>query len=116
MMLITLEQAKQHLLMDHDEDDQHILLLSEAASEAVINYLKDGAEAFLESDGAVPIDSNGDPMVPRVVQAATLIMMAEMYKNREGQPENMTPAQYGYLYLNNTVMSLLAQLRDPAVR
>lgn len=87
----------------------------DAASEAVISYL--GAKAtFIDSSGNVPVNSSGAPVgVPANVQIATLIIVAELYKNREGQPENMVDAPHGYAYLNRAAVSLLYPLRDPAL-
>ena len=42
MMYVTLERAKDHLNMDHDEDDNLITTYVQAASSAVKNYLKSG--------------------------------------------------------------------------
>lgn len=103
--------------MDHDEDDAHITLLVNAASAAVIDYLKSGADAFLDSSGEVQIgSSNGEPIgVPFNVQAATLIMTAEMYKNREAEQDGEIDPQWGYGYLPRPVVALLYPLRDPAL-
>ncbi|MFD2404903.1 head-tail connector protein [Azorhizophilus paspali] len=40
MNLITLEEAKAHLLVDHDDDDAEIERKVLEASEAVLDYLK----------------------------------------------------------------------------
>ena len=119
MMLITLQQAKDHLMMDHDQDDTHITLLANAAGAAVIEYLKDGA-TFLDSSGEVPVDSAGEPDgIPYNVQAATLILLAEMYKNREGLTEDpiggAAQITYGYGYLPRSAVALLYPLREPTV-
>lgn len=119
MMLVTLEQAKQQLQMDHDADDSFIELQIKIASEAIVGYLKDQA-TFLDSSGEVPVDSSGAPEgVPFRAQAATLILVAEMYKNREGLTEDpiggAAQITYGYGYLPRSVVALLYPLRDPAL-
>ncbi|WP_207950790.1 head-tail connector protein [Marinobacter sp. JSM 1782161] len=117
-MLVTLEQAKDHLKMDHDADDSDITLKIHAASGAVVSYLKSVADAYFDSSGAVITDSSGDPDVPFQVKAATLILTAEMYKNPEGLVEDpiggAAQITYGYGYLPRSVVSLLYPLRDPA--
>lgn len=119
MRLATLTEAKAHCRVDFTEDDAHIDLLLRAASQAVLDYLKDGA-TFLDSSGEVPLDSSGDPEgVPFNVQAATLILTAEMYRNREALTEDPVgggaQASYGYGYLPRSVTALLYPLRDPAL-
>ena len=115
MMLVTLEEAKYQLMMDHDQDDPYITLLIQAASAAVVEYLKSGA-TFLDSSGEVPVDSAGDPEgVPFQVKAATLILIAEWYKNREAEQDGAIDAQWGFGYLPRPVTALLYPLRDPAM-
>lgn len=115
MKLVTLTEAKHQLMMDHDQDDPHIELLIQGASAAVVEYLKSGA-TFLDSSGEVPVDSSGDPEgVPFQVKAATLILIAEWYKNREAEQDGAVDAQWGYGYLPRPVTALLYPLRDPAM-
>jgi hypothetical protein len=111
-MLVSLQQAKAHLRVDTSDEDTHIALLTEAASGAVLNYLKDDSAAFLDSYGDV-MDSNGEPIgVPREVQSATLLMLGYLYKDRDGDPENA----YEMGYLPKPVTALLYPLRTPALR
>lgn len=116
--LVTLEQAKAHLQMDHDLDDTTIQLMLEAASEAVINHLKSGADVFLDSSGEVlqTTDSPPEPDVPKVVQQATLLLLGDFYKNREPAADDPVPAQFGFGFLPRAVTALLYSLRDPALR
>lgn len=124
MMYVTLERAKQHLNMDHDQDDVLITTYIGAASEAVKNYLKSASPYEVERDSNDdPIfDSSGDPIyvvdssgdrVPKyVVQAATLLQLGFLYKDRD---ENADGA-YDMGYLPKPVTALLYPLRDPALR
>lgn len=114
-MLVSLAAAKKQVRVDHDEEDGHIELLTLAASAAVLDYLKDGA-TFLDSDGAVEQDSNGEPQgVPYQVQAATLLMLGDLYMNREPVGGDKVDGQFGYGYLPRAVVALLYPLRDPAL-
>ena len=115
MKLVTLTEAKYQLMMDHDQDDPYIELLIQGASAAVVEYLKSGA-TFLDEFGEVPTDENGDPEgVPFQVKAATLILIAEWYKNREAEQDGAVDAQWGFGYLPRPVTALLYPLRDPAL-
>jgi hypothetical protein len=112
MKLITLEQAKLRCRIDADEADTDIDLMIEGASHAVLNYLKSGADYFLDTNGEVPLDTDGDPDgVPAVVQNATLLMLGYLYRYRDENPND----EFQMGYLPAPVMSLLYPLRDPAL-
>lgn len=118
-MLVTLQQAREHLRSDSDADDADLTLKIEAASAAVIDYLGD----FL------PLDSNGDPLVdsagdligvkPRAmtrIRQATLVTLAYFYRERDGSQEHAVPTQWGYGYaLPQGATALLYSLRRPTV-
>lgn len=123
MMYVTLERGKQHLNMDHDQDDVLIAAYIGAASEAVKNYLKRASPYEVERDSNDDpiLDSSGDPIyvvdssgdkVPKyVVQAATLLQLGFLYKDRD---ENANGA-YEMGFLPKPVTALLYALRDPAL-
>lgn len=124
MMYVTLQRAKQHLNMDHDLDDPLIEAYIGAASEAVKNYLKSASAYEVERDSnddpildnagdpIYAVDSNGDKIVRYAVQAATLLQLGFLYKDRD---ENADGA-YDMGYLPKPVTALLYPLRDPALR
>lgn len=115
MMLITLEQASDHLRRDTGDDDADLLLKIEAASQAVLNYITD--KSFLE-DGHVVYDSAGEPVVPRPIQAAVLIVLGQLYKDRDGQDmEGIRTSQprLGDVVLPRTVHFLLDPYKTPVV-
>lgn len=58
-MLVSLEQASEHLRRDTDADDLDLTLKIRAASAAVLTYLDGGADSFTDSAGDVFEDSNG---------------------------------------------------------
>ncbi|HUH38763.1 MAG TPA: phage head-tail connector protein [Spongiibacteraceae bacterium] len=128
MMLVTLQEASDHLRRDTDDDDPDLGLKIHAASGAVMNYLKREMMAYepeRDSMGNAVVDSNGWPLpqldssgepVPRFeVKAAVLLMLGELYKNREGEQGGEIPTQWGYGYLPRPVVALLYPLRDPAL-
>ena len=54
MMLVTLDEAKPHLRVDYDVDDELIESYIHAASEAVLNYLKDARYDFTDTSRRDP--------------------------------------------------------------
>jgi len=101
--IVSLQEASAHLRRDDcDGDSLDLSLKIDAASEAVMQYLK-----WTEAD--VP-----DP-VPFLVKAAVLCLVGEMYSNREGEISDPIEAQYGYGYLPKSVVSLLYPLRMPSI-
>lgn len=123
MMYVTLARAKQHLNMDHDEDDNLIEAYIGAASEAVKNYLKSASPYEVERDSnddpivdssgdpVYLVDSSGDKQVKYAVQAATLLQIGFLYKDRD---ENADQA-YEMGFLPKPVTALLYPLRKPAL-
>ena len=122
MMYVTLDRGKRHLNMDHNLDDVLIEAYIGAASSAVKNYLKSVSpyeverdsndDPILDSSGdpTYVVDSSGDKVVKYEVQAATLLQLGFLYKDRD---ENADGA-YDMGYLPKPVMALLYSLRDPA--
>jgi hypothetical protein len=123
MNLVTLEEAKAHLQMDHDEDDLLISAQIAAASVAVLNYLKGWpiGKPIRNEQGAVILDSSGDPeyiydsngdlVVREEIKAATLFMVGHLYRLRDNNEENA----FDRGYLPMPVTALLYPLRDPAL-
>lgn len=126
MNLVTLTDAKRHLLMDHADDDVYISSLISAASGAVLTYLKGAPVGQPERDeqGAIVVDSSGEVVYERdssgtlvvryEIRAAALLLIGELYKNREAEQDGEIPTQHGYGYLPRPVVALLYPLRDPA--
>lgn len=106
MMLITLEQAKKHLRVDGDDDDDDITLKVHAASGAVKNYLKSAANAYFDAAGVVLLDA-----VPFEVMAATQLMLGYLYNQRDEDAGR----EFESGYLPRPVTALLSPLRDPAL-
>lgn len=124
MMYVTLERGKQHLNMDHDLDDVLITAYIGAASGAVKNYLKSASayeverdsndDPILDSSGdpTYVVDSSDDKVVKYEVQAAVLLMLGFLYKDRDENPDSA----FDRGYLPKPVTALLYPLRDPALR
>jgi hypothetical protein len=124
MMYVTLARAKQHLNMDHDLDDTLIEAYVQAASGAVKNYLKSASpyeverdsndDPVLDSSGDPTYveDSNGDKQIKFEVQAAVLLMVGFLYKDRDENPDDA----FAQGYLPKPVTALLYPLRMPALQ
>lgn len=106
--LITMKDAREHLRMDHDLDDVQINQKRIQASAIVLDYLKKDV-----SDTAFDwVDENGDPdpeRLPYQAAAATLLVLGALYENRDGDVWRSPQ------HLSQSVIDLLARLRDPAM-
>lgn len=97
-MLITLDEAKNHLQIDYPDADTEVGVLAFEASMIVLDYLKKPTTEWQ--------DANGNPVdVPGPVSIAVKLVMGELFKSREAASDPISPG----------VMRLLARLRDPAL-
>lgn len=114
-MLVTLEQAKFHLRIDDsssagNDDDPDLALKIRAASAAVLRYIGP-VQDFLDSSGEPIVESGGGTAVPADVVAATLLLVGDLYKERDGK--NDASWEHGFLPLS--VRTLLYPLRTPVI-
>lgn len=118
VMLVTLQQASDHLRRDTTDDNNDLTLKIHAASNAILNYLKDGA-TFLDTSGNPEFDSGGNILgVPQEVQAAVLIMLGVLYTDRVGMEYIDGPAnnqRLGNMAIPRAVQFLLDPLRTPTM-
>src|SRR6476659_3078584 len=97
MMLVTLQEAKDHLLVDFDSADNDITLKITAASGAVLNYLKNRKKLYvvevdddgfdvLDSQGdTIPVlDSQGNKIIRDEIRFAVLILVGIFFRDRDG--------------------------------
>ena len=103
MALATLVQAREQIEIAHSASDVMLAEYIEAASAAVLAYLK------VEVEESVPV------RVLPAARQATLILVAEWFKNREAEQQGQVDAQFGYGYLPQPVVGLLYPHRDPAL-
>lgn len=118
--LVTLDEAKAHLRVDHDEDDADIEIKIEAASAAILNYIGDAQYLFLDTGGdELDLeDTSTDQAAHRarhLCRQATLLMVGEFYRNREPAATDVVPERFGYGYLPRAVVALLTSLRTPTI-
>lgn len=90
--MITFADAKSHLRVDHTAEDADIQLKLRLAGAIVQNYL--GAA----SDAAINI-------AEEIIDAATLLVLGELYANRESGADPLSPS----------VRTILERLRVPGI-
>lgn len=104
MRFCTVSEVQQHLnLIDGVDSNSYLEILIEAASESVCNYVQGNIR-----------NEHGE--IYAVLKSATLLLVGDMYENREGntQEEQIDP-RHGYGYLPIMVTRLLIPLRRPVV-
>lgn len=114
-MLVSLAQAKIHLRIDGPDpspEDADLTLKIEAASGAVLNYIRSSVPSFLDSSGDPLLDSAGDPIgIPYEVKAATLLLLGDLYKERDA----INAAEWEHGFLPKSVLSMLYPYRMPSM-
>lgn len=122
--MVTIEEARQHLRIDGDYDDDWLDMMIVAISQAVLLWLKDETRAYeleTDSNGDVIYDSDGDPVIETdsngpvakpIVKAAVLVELASQYRFRDGDGVAQVPAHWGHGYtLSAGSTALLTPLR-----
>jgi uncharacterized phage protein (predicted DNA packaging) len=91
-MYIQLDEAKKHLNIEDDfvDDNEYILSLISVAESAV--------RVHINEDFASIAEKNGGELPPPILQAA-LLMIGNLYQNREviGNKTQILPYNYQYL-------------------
>ena len=132
--LVTIDDARQQLRLDEIDsnggaDDAWLALAIPGVSESVRSWLKDdwrlylperdtAGEVITDTDGdPIPAeDSNGNPITHPTVRLAVLLELASQFRYREGEGENVVPADAGHGYtLSKGATAILAGLRKPTV-
>lgn len=113
MMLVSLQQASDHLRRDSGDDDADLTLKIRAASAAIVNYIGSGRISEL-----IVFDSSGEPEeVPEPIQAAVLLVVGDLYADRDGRDfiDGGTDDRLGKIIMPRTVHFLLDPLRLPRI-
>jgi len=119
-LLVTLDEAKSHLRVDHGFDDDDITLKIEAASAAVLEYIGDTQYLFLDTGGddLDLEDTTADQVGLRArhrARQATLLLIGDWFANREPTASDTVDPRFGYGYLPRSVIALLYTMRDPTI-
>ena len=99
-MIITLEEVKTHLRIEHDEEDEYLNGLILQAQAAAEDYCRVSFEPYLNEDG-----EETDP--PEPVRLALLLFVCFYYENRD------IPDMTTYKAMRMAFDSLLYPYRDP---
>lgn len=129
VMLVTLQQASDHLRRDTTDDDNDLTLKISGVSRAILNYLKDDMLAYqfemdehgkpvLDSAGDIIYleDTAGDFIAREEVQQAVLIMLGVIYIDRDGKDyvdNSGSQERLGNMSLPRAVHWILDSIRSP---
>jgi hypothetical protein len=125
--LVTLDEARDQLMVDSTAVNPWLNMMIPAISQAVLAWLKDEWRAYeLAQDSAgdpltdsngdpiVFLDSAGEPLVKPMVKAATLIELASQFRFRDGDGVKNVPDAWGHGHvLCMGATALLVPLRKP---
>ncbi|UYB51156.1 hypothetical protein OCJ37_14295 [Xanthomonas sp. AM6] len=126
---VTAADAREHLRIDSGADDRWLAIWIPAVSASVAAWLKqewrlyvllrDSNGDLVRDSAGIPLpaeDSNGALILHPSVIAATLLELASQYRYREGEGDNVVPADAGYGYvLSRAATAQLAPLRRTTV-
>ena len=101
-MIVTVDEVKTHLRIQHDEEDEYIAGLIAQAQTAAEDYCRVQFE---------PTDDEGNPIetdVPQPVRLAVILMTSFYYENRD------IPDMTTYKATRMAFDNLLYRYRDPA--
>jgi hypothetical protein len=91
-MYIPLDLAKKHLNLEssYTEDDEYILMLIDAAEQAVRVHVNEDLESIAEKNGGC---------IPTPLFQAMLLQLGNLYQNREIVGTKTTALPFAYQYL-----------------
>ena len=99
-MIVTVDEVKTHLRIQHDEEDEYIAGLIAQAQTAAEDYCRVQFEPEPDEEGHVPD-------VPEPVRLAVILMTSFYYENRD------IPDMTTYKAMRMAFDSLLYPYRDP---
>ncbi|QNH21256.1 hypothetical protein HEP73_02170 [Xanthomonas sp. GW] len=126
---VTAADAREQLRIDSGADDGWLAIWIPAVSASVAAWLKqewrlyvllrDSNGDLVRDSAGIPLpaeDSNGALILHPSVIAATLLELASQYRYREGEGDNVVPADAGHGYvLSRAATAQLAPLRRTTV-
>ena len=100
--IVSLCQVKQALRIDHEDDDATLVLYINAATNAVVAYLKD--------PDLLSVDSPPDAIDERVI-ASIIMLVGYWYR----APDNNNDGAFERGYLPMPITAMLYPMRDPTL-
>lgn len=91
MQYLLLEDIKRNSVIEHNEDDDYLVAIGEAAEEAMRDFLGYDLDEI--------VDENG--MLPKSIYQATMMLVETMYKHRG--------ADVAYKQYENAAFRILTQ-------
>lgn len=101
-MWLDLAEVKVHLRIDHDLEDAYLAQLIDAAEDYISRYLNRSVPWTEDPDSDSSSESSSE-IVPASVRHAGLMIVADLYQNREAQGAAIHP--------NPAVLSMLSLYR-----
>jgi hypothetical protein len=89
--LITVDAVKVRQRIDASAGDADIEAAIEAASEAVLNYVRSSDPDWLDTFGDLLTDTDDDPIVPADVKQATHVLVGMLLRDPSGKDSNWDP-------------------------
>lgn len=99
-MIVSLEEAKTHLRIQHDEEDALIVGLIQQAQTAAQDFCRVSFEPYIDDEG-------NEADVPGPVKLAVLLMVGYFYEHREAEDGA------SYRTMRRAFTTLLYPHRDP---
>lgn len=103
--LVTLQQAKRHLRVLHDDENDDLKDKIQQASEIVVDYIQRPELTWTDASNGTPSDA------PMRVQAAVLLVLAGLWEHRGDGEQDYGQADG---YLTKPVTALLHRLAKMA--
>lgn len=105
--LVTLEQAKEHLRIDSDEDagNADLTMKIQAGSAAILSYVQGSRDQIVKPSGDL---IEGEPL--RRTQTALLMLLGWLDRNRGGEEDKLKQGELPY-----SVTMLIYDLRRPTI-
>lgn len=103
---ITLDQAKAHLRVDSNVEDDDIQHKLDEAQSIVLDYVKNPLGIWYDTDGVTPLPT------PLPIISAIKLVLGNLYLYREGGDERYTVHVEP---ISGAVVNILMRLRDPAL-
>lgn len=116
-MLVTLDEAKEELRIDHDADDARLERHIRGASAAVLAYIGDSQYLFLDTGGdEIDLqDTSANLEGERAKDLARTAVFLMLHETFDGKEAKQVEPAFGYGYLSRPVVSILYPLRSPTV-